>query len=158
MNDNMEWHIMTGSKGGIGKTLLTLLLLGYYLEHKQDGSILVLDLNGMNTDSTAILLYRNLIGDSHSKHLIESQDIKQQGGEQIIFQKAYSMIKKNVTGNKQQRYYIEGYPLNPFVLYNPKLFAELLTNLKLKAPDIQKDLKLDLPLKYIFIDTNYHFL
>jgi hypothetical protein len=151
MNDNMEWHVITSSKGGIGKTLLTLLLLAYYLEKKQDGSVLMLDLNGMNTDSTSILLYRKYIGKPVAKSL--QMDIKSQmGGEQIIFQKTYS-----ITEQGQQRYYIQACPFNPFVLYNPNLFADLLTSIKRLIPEIQKELQLPQPLKYVFIDTNYHF-
>jgi hypothetical protein len=130
---------------------LTLLLLADYLEKKQDGSVLMLDLNGMNTDSTSILLYEKLIGKPVAKSL--QMDIKSQiGGKQIIFQRTYSTI---IAG--QQRYYVVGYPLNPFVLYNPDLFANLLTNIKGLIPEIQKELELPQPLKYIFIDTNYHF-
>ena len=72
----MEWHIITSSKGGIGKTLLALLLLAHNLDNKKKGSTLVLDLNGMNTDSSAILLYRKRVGkpiNAELKREIETQ-------------------------------------------------------------------------------------
>lgn len=31
----MEWHIITGSKGGVGKTLQSLLLSSYYIQQKK---------------------------------------------------------------------------------------------------------------------------
>lgn len=150
MNNNLEWHVITSSKGGIGKTLLTLILLGYYLENKQDGSVLVLDLNGMNTDSSSILLYRKNVGSLVTKHLKIDMD-SHLGGNQMNFQKTYSITEKG------QRHYIAGYPVNPFVLYNPTLFADLLVNIKKLIPSFQEEFGLSAPLKYIFIDTNYHF-
>ena len=60
----MEWHIITGSKGGVGKTLLTLLLLAYHLEEKTNEGILVLDLNPINTDTAAILCYGNTFAET----------------------------------------------------------------------------------------------
>lgn len=150
----MDWHIITSSKGGIGKTLLTLLLLAYHLENKRDGSALVLDLNGMNTDSASLLLYKKTIGEPATTlslkttvPLYHSEEVKQ-----IKIQRTYSMDNEG-----ERIHYAVAYPLNPYGLYNPQLFADLLTTLKEQAPNIQHDLQLDDPFKYIFIDTNYHF-
>jgi len=155
----MEWHIITSSKGGIGKTLLALLLLAHNLDNKKKGSTLVLDLNGMNTDSSAILLYRKRVGkpiNAELKREIETQQktviqIPQIGAEQIVIQKTYSL-----DANRQPCYYAVAYPLNPFGLYNPILFAELLKTIKNSADTIAKELDIP-PLQQVIIDTNYHF-
>ncbi len=155
----MEWHVITSSKGGIGKTLLALLLLAHNLENKDKGSTLVLDLNGMNADSSAILLYRKRVGKpihAELKREIETQQktviqIPQIGAEQIVIQKTYSLDAK-----KQPCFYAVGYPLNPFGLYNPILFAELLATIKGSAVRIAQELDIP-PLQQVIIDTNYHF-
>jgi len=155
----MEWHVITSSKGGIGKTLLALLLLAHNLENKDKGSTLVLDLNGMNVDSSAILLYRKRVGlPTHVelKREIKTQQktviqIPQIGAEQIVIQKTYSLDAK-----KQPCYYAVGYPLNPFGLYNPILFAELLATIKGEAVRIAQELDIP-PLQQVIIDANYHF-
>ncbi|MEK8020517.1 MAG: hypothetical protein VSS75_026935, partial [Candidatus Parabeggiatoa sp.] len=79
----MEWHIVTSSKGGVGKTLLTLLLLAYHLEEKTNEGILVFDLNAMNTDTSALLLY----GKTFAKQIA----IKlKPSGRMIALQRTYS--------------------------------------------------------------------
>jgi len=144
----MEWHIITGSKGGIGKTLLTLLLLAYNLEKQE--STLVLDLNGMNTDSSAMLLSKTKKGKPLRIPLQTQVPIQQTGAETIVIQKAYSLE------NKEPSHYVVGYPLNPFGLYNPPLFADLLATIKAEATRIAEKLKIP-PLQQVIIDTNYHF-
>jgi cellulose biosynthesis protein BcsQ len=148
----MEWHVITGSKGGIGKTLLTLLLLAYNLENKKQESTLVLDLSGMNTDSSAMLLSQMKLGNPIRMDLENPVPIQQVGAETIIFQRTYSF-----DNNKKPSYYIVGYPLNPFGLYNPPLFADLLSTIKKKAGIITKKLGFSSPLRHVIIDTNYHF-
>jgi hypothetical protein len=150
----MNWHVITSSKGGIGKTLLALLLLAHHLEDdekKQQGSTLVVDLNGMNADSAAILLYQAKIGESIFTPLKkydgnEGADI----GRQLIFQKTFSL-----SGN-QSRDYVVAYPRNPYELYDHNLFADLLYTIKMSAMEIAEKLGIE-PLEHVIIDTNYHF-
>jgi hypothetical protein len=146
----MEWHIITGSKGGIGKTLITLLLLAYNIENKGDSRTLVLDLNGMNADTFAVL--KNREGKPITIELPTTDLRQHENAEQIIIQKAYSL-----DSNKQRNYYAIGYPLNPFGLYNPLLFSDLLSAITESAVQIEQKLGFKEPLQYIIIDTNYHF-
>ena len=84
----MDWHIITGSKGGIGKTLISLLLLTYYLNQKKDESILVLDLNAMNTDTSTLLL--------HGKERGRSKAIR--AGETSIIFRSYALTRQKDYG------------------------------------------------------------
>ncbi len=142
----MEWHIITGSKGGVGKTLLALLLSAYHLDKKM-GSTLVIDLNSMNADFSRLLFYQKEVGDSISIS-IPTQTRK---NEQLIFQKTFSLDQKG-----EPYYYGVGWPLNPFRMYDPTLFATLLATIKKSAPLIAKHLDIP-PLETVIIDTNYHF-
>jgi hypothetical protein len=156
----MEWHIMTSSKGGIGKTLLALLLLAHFLEKESQartseegakpGSTLVLDLNGVNADSSAILLYKKKVGGEVIIALNEKL-VPVPEAEQIIIHKTYSY-----DNNGKQCFYAVGWPLNPFGLYNPRLFAELLSEIKGSAKEIAAQHGLP-PLQRVIIDTNCHF-
>ncbi|RKZ73993.1 MAG: hypothetical protein DRR19_30490, partial [Candidatus Parabeggiatoa sp. nov. 1] len=129
----MEWHIITGSKGGVGKTLLALLLSARTLEEDR-GSTLVLDLNSMNADFSRLLFYQKEVGESISIS-IPAQERK---NEQIVLQKTFSLDKK---GNPY--FYVVGWPLNPFRMYDPSLFAKLLATLKNAAADFEG--RLDIP-------------
>ncbi len=143
----MEWHIITGSKGGVGKTLLALLLSAHHLEECK-GSTLVIDLNSMNADFSRLLFYQKEVGESISIS-IPAQTRK---NEQIVLQKTFSLNEK---GNPY--YYVVGWPLNPFRMYDPALFANLLATVKKSAAKILEE-RLDIPpLETVIIDTNYHF-
>jgi len=150
----MNWHVITSSKGGIGKTLLTLLLLAHHLEDddkKQQGSTLVVDLNGMNADSAAILLYQARIGDSIFCPL-KKYNVNKEGNikRQLIFQKTFSR------SDNQSRDYVVAYPRNPYDPYDHKRFANVLYTIKMSAMEMAD--KLDIaPLEHVIIDTNYHF-
>ncbi|RKZ62032.1 MAG: hypothetical protein DRQ99_19440 [Candidatus Parabeggiatoa sp. nov. 3] len=141
----MQWHIITGSKGGIGKTLLTLLLLEYHLERKPDEGVLVLDLNATNTDTSAMLLYNKrqfsrptLIGGLKS-------------GERMILQQTYSLNEED-----DFCYFGVGWPANPFTLFVREQFVDLLSSIKENAREIEN--RLEIPnLQHVIIDTNYHF-
>jgi hypothetical protein len=154
----MNWHVITSSKGGIGKTLLSLLLLAHHLEDdkkKQQGSTLVVDLNGMNADSAAILLYQARIGESifcPLKSYAEQKDEEKETnvGRQLVFQKTFSL------NNNQSHDYIVAYPQNPYQLYDHNRFADLLYTIKISAMEIADKLGIE-PLEHVIIDTNYHF-
>ncbi|MEN8218144.1 MAG: hypothetical protein ABFS56_17590 [Pseudomonadota bacterium] len=149
----IEWNIVTGSKGGVGKTMLTLLLLARNLELGK--STLVIDLNAMNTDSSAILLE----GRRRDQRIViehetatNSSLVEQVGANQIVIQRTFSSLKQN----QERDCYAVGWPSNPFGLYNPSLFADFLATVKNNANRIQEEL--DMPtLESVIIDTNYHF-
>lgn len=101
----MQWHIITGSKGGVGKTLLTLLLLEYYLERKPDEGVLVLDLNAINTDTSAMLLY-------NKKEFSKPIPMGLENRERIILQKTFSLNQDH-----EFCYFGVGWPADPFTLY-----------------------------------------
>ncbi|MDM8558098.1 hypothetical protein [Candidatus Parabeggiatoa sp. HSG14] len=142
----MDWHIITGSKGGVGKTLLALLLSGHYLDG--NGSTLVIDLNSMNADFSRLLFYQKEVGEPIAI-AIPTQERK---NEQIVLQKTFSLNEK-----RNPYYYGVGWPLNPFKTYDPSLFAKLLVTLKNSATTVIEE-KLDIPpIETVIIDTNYHF-
>ncbi|RKZ77081.1 MAG: hypothetical protein DRR19_28205 [Candidatus Parabeggiatoa sp. nov. 1] len=134
----MEWHIITGSKGGVGKTLVTLLLLAYHLEEKTNEGILVLDLNTMNTDTAAMLLYGNTFFKSTMIQLKQTQ-------RKITFQKAFS----------QNNEFAVGWTDNPFLVYEHNNFVDLLVGIKQNAKTIVEGLEIK-PLQHVIIDTNSH--
>lgn len=143
----MHWHIITGSKGGIGKTLLTLLLLEYHLERKPKEGVLVLDLNATNVDTSAMLLY----GERNDKKVGESFLISIGNKEEITIQKVFSSDE-----HRRERYFVVGWPANPFTLYGRDLFPTLLSGIKQLSDDIAKKTGLS-SLQHVIIDTNYHF-
>jgi hypothetical protein len=155
----MNWHVITSSKGGIGKTLFALLLLAHHLEDDektQQGSTLVVDLNGMNADSAAILLYYQAkIGESIFRPLLsyaeQDHDEKEANvGRQLIFQKTFSL------SDNQSCDYVVAYPRNPYEPYDHYRFADLLYTIKMSAQEIADRLDIE-PLEHVIIDTNYHF-
>jgi hypothetical protein len=145
----MDWHIITSSKGGTGKTLLTLLLLAYHLE-RDKGTTLVIDLNGMNADTSAILLFQR--NDHKLPVHLETDVVIPKEADTIVFEKSFSLDELK----RPYDYYIVGRPLNPFGLYNSTLFADLLQTIKASAEQIANELKLE-PIQQVIIDTNYHF-
>ncbi|MEK8019197.1 MAG: hypothetical protein VSS75_020190 [Candidatus Parabeggiatoa sp.] len=144
---SINWHIITASKGGIGKTLLSLLLLAYKAQ-KQNTSTLIIDLNATNTDSAALLLYSRNRGKVYELNLIEK--IPELGAEKLIIRKS------STETNNEPDYFCVGQLDNPFVLCTPFLFAKLLSIIKESAEEITNSLDMPL-LQDVIIDTNYHF-
>lgn len=137
----MDWHIITGSKGGVGKTLLSLLLLAYHLEEKTNEGILILDLNAMNADTASMLCYQNEVNNPKEMQI-------EQIDRTIMFKKI----------NSKLRDFLVGWPVNPFLLYNYHDFVALLQGIKQHLnSDFTKDINFSLPIKHVIIDTNYHF-
>ncbi len=123
--------------------MLTLLLLAYHLEEKTNEGILVFDLNAMNTDTSALLLY----GKTFAKQIA----IKlKPSGRMIALQRTYSQT------DSQNSYFAVGWSENPFFLYQYDDFVELLSGLKKHAENIAEQLDIK-PLKHVIIDTNHHF-
>ncbi|HEW91740.1 MAG: hypothetical protein DRR16_26245 [Candidatus Parabeggiatoa sp. nov. 3] len=152
-NTELEWNIITSSQNATGKTLLCLLLLARNLELGK--STLVIDLNPMNADSSAILLEdrnRDLRIVIEPEMATDSALVEQMGANQIIVQRTFSSLRQN----QQRDYYAVGWPSNPYGLYNPSLFADFLYTIKKNADRIRTEL--DMPaLESVIIDTNYHF-
>jgi predicted negative regulator of RcsB-dependent stress response/GTPase SAR1 family protein len=149
----LEWNIITGSKGGEGKTMLALLLLTRNLELGK--STLIIDLNATNTDSSAILLEerrrdRRIVIEHETAN--NSALVEQVGANQIIVQRTFSPLKQN----QQRDYYAVAWPSNPYGLYKSSLFADFLCTIKKNANRIQKELEMP-ALESVIIDTNYHF-
>jgi hypothetical protein len=149
----MEWHIVTGSKGGVGKTLLTLMILARHLAREQS-SALAMDFNAMNADASAILLDNR----RRDQTIIIEQDAAKEtelfGADKLVVQKTYTSLKK--TSKAERKNYAIGWPSNQFSLYPPTLFADLLCTIKDSTTRIEE--KLQLPeLGSVIIDTNYHF-
>jgi len=135
----MEWHIVTASKGGVGKTLITLLLLAYHLDKDPDTSTLVIDLNAMNTDTSAMLLMGR-------KGINKTTFITSRLGKKLL------ELRATTDGQL-----IVACPTDPFVFYGRGLFAELVTAIK---EQINSEIIADLNVKSlqrVIIDTNYHF-
>jgi len=147
----MEWHIVNSSKGGVGKTLLTLLLLAYYLKETINEGILVLDLNAMNTDLAAMLLHGNTFAEKITQIRLEpSEKCRNNCGVQsdriIALQKCSSEYND----------FVVGWTTNPFLLYEHDNFAGLLSRIRKYARNISEELTIK-PLKHVIIDTNHHF-
>ena len=144
----MDWHIITGSKGGVGKTLLALLLSAKSLEEqKGEKSTLVIDLNSTNVDFSRLLLYQ-----SQLQNPIQLSIPKPGLGnetEDIVIQKTYSVNKQ-----RQQHYYAVGWPSNVFKTFDSSLFINLLSTIKENVSKIEREFP---SLQTIIIDTNYHF-
>jgi hypothetical protein len=157
----MEWHIITSSKGGVGKTLLTMLLAARNIE--TDKTTLVLDLNAMNADSSALLIEGvEDEGILQKKILIAhpnaNKNTEQLGAENITIHKLYSCLqtqegKKLITKDIPCAV---GWPSNPFGLYKPTLFADFICTIKEAINTRIKD-ELGLKVESVIIDTNYHF-
>ncbi|MEK8016170.1 MAG: hypothetical protein VSS75_004820 [Candidatus Parabeggiatoa sp.] len=157
----MEWHIITSSKGGVGKTLLTMLLAARNIEIGK--TTLVIDLNAMNADSSALLIEgikdegvldeKIIVAHANANKITE-----QLGAENIIIHKLYSCLqtkegKKTITKEIPSAV---GWPSNPFGLYKPTIFADFICTIKEAINTRIKD-ELGLEIESVIIDTNYHF-
>lgn len=149
----MDWHIVTGSKGGVGKTLLTLMILARHLE-KEQSSALALDFNAMNADTSAILLDSKKRDRTMIINHEAAKDTELFGADKIVVQKTFTSLRRTFRSEKKN--YAIGWPSNQFSLYPPTLFADLLGTIKDSTKGIEKKLKLP-ELGSVIIDTNYHF-
>jgi hypothetical protein len=130
----MDWHIVTSSKGGVGKTLIALMLLTYY---RGRGDVLLIDLNSVNAD------LRRLTAASSSD---EAEPMELQLGQVGNFY----LEKLPKLG------YTIGWATNAFKHLDSKDFHELLIELSTEGKSaIEKHLQIDI--NTIIIDTNHHF-
>jgi hypothetical protein len=133
----MEWHIITASKGGVGKTLTTLLLLAYYLEEEPDTSTLVVDLNAMNTDTSSMLL-----GKGENVNEPVTIDLK---------------TRKMWLQTTADSRLMVAYSRDPFAVYARSQFADLITSIREKIDNKGIVALNNKPLDRVIVDTNYHF-
>jgi len=138
----MDWHIITSSKGGVGKTLVALLLLAYYRFHRK--SVFVIDLNGMNPD------LRRLVCDQHNSSLFHGFTVEC-GGEKIDF------LRYRVEFSELGTQYVIAWPANPYkMLCSSMTFICFLENI-LDKSSFPLEGKRHFQPDTIIIDTNSHF-
>ncbi|RKZ90309.1 MAG: hypothetical protein DRR19_10505 [Candidatus Parabeggiatoa sp. nov. 1] len=138
----MEWHIITSSKGGVGKTILSLMLLTYYLKDNNTRSTFAIDLNGMNSD------FQKLISAGGEKQNLETL-IEAGCGE-----KRFDLVCYKVDFCDMK--YILAWPQDPFkMLCGADEFFNFLCKIKDSVPAIAK--KFQLQPGTVIVDTNFHF-
>ena len=127
----MNWHIITGSKGGSGKTLLSLMLTNY---SRMQGEVLVLDLNGMNADISRLI----------TRHTT-SRDLS------VNLDMGKFRLEK-----PEGESYIVGWPKDAFTLLNIQDFQQFFLQVRERIiPKILSELSFGI--NTVIIDTNYHF-
>lgn len=127
----MNWHIITASKGGSGKTLLSLMLTNY---SRTQGEVLVVDLNGMNADIS------RLIADHETSVHIE---VKLDVG------------KFHVEKPMGQSYMI-GWLEDAFNLMSIQDFQQFFLQIRERVLKRIHD-EISFGVSTVIIDTNYHF-
>jgi MinD-like ATPase involved in chromosome partitioning or flagellar assembly len=107
----MNWHIITSSKGGVGKTLVSLMLLNSscdaYLKRENNSYELAFDLNGMNADLRRMVATRSPV----NANRLTSKD-----------RRFHFEINRG-------RQYIVGWPLNSFRILTPESFFDLISKI-----------------------------
>lgn len=137
----MNWHLITSSKGGVGKTVIALLLLA--CSRERHGSVLIVDLNGMNAD------IRRLVGCVAPAGRKKNQcrwKLKPP------LSREFHVEKINVNTS----YMVVSWPLDAFNLFTQEDFRSFLYELA-KTGKKQIEENLELTIGTIIIDTNYHF-
>ncbi|OQW91128.1 MAG: hypothetical protein BWK78_05445 [Thiotrichaceae bacterium IS1] len=147
----IKWHITTSNKGGVGKTLLSMMLLTHYSSNrpKDKAAIkrlpLVVDLNGVNMDIKRLL--GNLDLELEKDGQIKRADVDGRGTSLAI-----------VKVNQKNHPFLLGWPtVDPFKMLDTPSFFKLLEVIKGEAISKIKETfpKVDIPV--VIIDTNYHF-
>ncbi len=149
----MEFHLVTGSKGGSGKTLLSLMMLIRCLEkQRSEDHTLIIDLNNMNVDFSRLLLKT---GNALPHDQCGS------GVDIVLGGKCFGFyLVEGLNGKK----FIVAQPRNPFETHSYSQFQELILNLVKKANEKNWVKKLfgkhgvdEGKISRVIIDTNYHF-
>lgn len=142
----LDWHFITGSKGGIGKTLLSLMLLTYFSTEydEEEGSVLILDLNSMNTDTSALLMHGNKSSEAYT--------IAGSNSRTIILRK----ISFRNEIRKKDYHFVLGYPANPFQVFSNNEIVELISLIGEEAKKVGEEFNIT-PFSRVLVDTNYHF-
>lgn len=161
----MEFHLVTGSKGGAGKTLLSLMMLARSLDKQRTGEgeyTLIVDLNNMNVDFSRLLL-KTGNGRPH--------DHTKAGADVVLAGKNFGFSL--VTGFNDKKFVV-AQPRNPFETHTHKEFEKFILSLNLRASNkklvsgetTEVNWMKELFGRYgiqggsisrIIIDTNYHF-
>jgi GTPase SAR1 family protein len=136
-NRMITWHITTSSKGGVGKTLLSLFLLTHYTTN--DKVPLVIDFNGVNADIKRIIADKTVI-------------FKDRKGNPVYFWDDDLVVVKIKQGGYS---YLLGWLRESYKMYEPKCFFNFLSYLRDKQKEIKKPF--NKRIDTIIIDTNYHF-
>jgi hypothetical protein len=133
----MNWHIVTSSKGGVGKTLVSTMLLMSSCERRcnNEHCVLAIDLNGMNADLRRMVASgRAGFGDNQ----LSSSD------GQFHFEAVLD------------RHYIIGWPKNAFKMFTPETFFNTLLQIHHQGKE-EIENKFQCTISTVIIDTNYHF-
>ncbi len=132
----MDWHIITSSKGGVGKTLISTMLSAY---SRINGEVLIIDLNGMNAD-----LRRLVVGSSAGTRPVRLK----------LAQIGDFYLERMHNSN-----YIIGWPEDSFQTLDAArfrdFFAQISNEVKHKIR-IEKNLGCA-DVNTVIIDTSYHF-
>jgi len=143
----IKWHITTSNKGGVGKTLLSMMLLAAHCSaFEEDVKLpLVLDLNGVNTDLKRLLVTEELLekDDKGQVKYINLQDEK------------ICIVKVN---QKDHSFFLGWLNDDPFRMLNTQAFFKLLMIIKGEGiKKIRDKFGKDFTIHTVIIDTNYHF-
>ncbi|OQW91051.1 MAG: hypothetical protein BWK78_05635 [Thiotrichaceae bacterium IS1] len=142
----VKWHITTSSKGGVGKTLLSLFLVAYYTTNKKNIP-LVIDLNGVNTDLKQLVCDSKYVVSYKQNKALKLHRMDLKNGNNL------SVIKiEQKTGS-----YLLGWLKNPYELFSPQSFLGFLSTLREELPIVRDFFNKDTDLDTVIIDTNYHF-
>jgi hypothetical protein len=137
-NRMITWHITTSSKGGVGKTLLSLFLVTYYTTNGK--TPLVIDLNAQNPDLKRVLFEKEVVsnnqGDFVCKIPFESNELE------IV------KLKQDGIGNP----YLLGWLKNPFKGFEAISFFEFLSKVRQSLSSEIED-----EIDTLIIDTGYNF-
>lgn len=148
---SITWHITTSNKGGVGKTLLSMMLLTNYssdIATVLNPNIpvklpLVIDLNGVNTDLRRLLVTKNNLelDEKYNPLYITLND------EKLCI----------VRVNQQDHPFFLGWLVDdPFRMLNTQSFFKLLAVIKKEGiKKIKNEFNIDVDT--VIIDTNYHF-
>jgi len=131
----MDWHILTSSKGGVGKTLISLMLLESTRRNK---GVLVIDLNGVNADLRRLATMTNL------------------GNAPPVPSLKWDIGRFYVDSAMKKRNYLVCWPEDSFKTIGAEDFTKLLSKISVDGKQEIED-KFQLQINTIIIDTNYHF-
>jgi len=137
----MDWHIVTSSKGGVGKTLLSILL--WVANLKKNKKVLLVELNGMNPDLYRLLAFTTK---THSN----MKDIKP---DNFRFGN-YSFQSLEVELESDS--YVIVWPTSPYdMLSKPEDFLGFLNTIYQRI--IDNEFHNDFKPNTVIVDTNFHF-
>jgi len=160
----INYHIITGSKGGVGKSLLSLMRLKFALDTAgEDGSrslVIIIDLNNMNTDIRRSLDGYFSKGDQQLE-VIEFGGISEIcptcGGKipNIAREENSIELRKTTYFEGNRHSLVVGYLTNPFLILGSNEFSQVLKHTREYAEE--QCGKHNYTKVEIIVDTNFHF-